>query len=424
MWRIVLALTVAVESIGFVRGQAPIAPQSMSAPQTLPPVVQPGRPLSTLKDQSAPGSLEASRLAPATPTPAGTAPVSPKLDVTTFDPRQLDLRLVEGRWQLFAGQVKLKDFGTSEAAGRDAVQLIHDLHLNQYGAIGKPVPVMEYWLSDGQAPQGSVTRHSTLAFDPATVHIEQVQGQWYLRDARQMLFNFGAHPEDAQAALAVVRHHEFNQVGFVGFPIPSMIFFLANPDRRTAIPPTTASTGPETPLQQAARLQTRQLATPTSPLNEPGVFGERQPFDWRMAELCRDHNDWKLMVGTYCLANFGSHEWDAREALRVLQHYRFTEHCRIGSAATGFSYFLANGEAPRGIMFGLRTTSFRPDTLTVRQADGTWSVFDGNRPLLSFGDRGEEAQQALRLIQRHHFDTLCQVGDWQPPAMSFLVRDR
>jgi hypothetical protein len=378
----------------------------------------------SLGDAAQPNAADAQRLAAPIGQDARARPAMP--EPARFDPRQAELRLVDQHWQLQAGKVMLKDFGAAEAAAHEAVELIRDLRLTQHGSIGAPVPVMEYWLSDGHAPQGPLNKYATLHFDRASLHVAQVQGQWYLRDANQMLVNFGSHSQDAQAALEVLRRYEFNQVAFIGFPTPLMMVFLASEVRRSSQPaPASATLGPaaNSPAYQAARLQTCQLAPPSSDLAD-GIAGERFPFDWRQVELRRERYEWKLMVGSYCLANFGCHEWDAREALRVIHHYRFTEHCRVGAQGPPFSYFLVDGTAPRGVLFGLHTVQFRPDTLTVRGSNGAWAIYDSNRTILQFGDRADEARRALQLIQHYQFDHLCQVGNLPTPAMTFLVRER
>ena len=44
--------------------------------------------------------------------------------------------------------------GRHETEAREALRLLRELRLNQRGTVGSPRPVMEYWLTDGRAPQG------------------------------------------------------------------------------------------------------------------------------------------------------------------------------------------------------------------------------------------------------------------------------
>jgi hypothetical protein len=137
----------------------------------------------------------------------------------------------------------------------------------------------------------------------------------------------------------------------------------------------------------------------------------------------RDGQDWKLTFGSYTLANFGADERVARQALAAVRHYRFNQHCLVGRPTPVFSYFLVNGRAPHGLMFGLGAVPFRPEALTVRQVGGSWVIGDAVQTLIDFGDHEEGARQTLQVIQRHRFDHLCRVG---PPgaALTFLVRAR
>jgi hypothetical protein len=150
----------------------------------------------------------------------------------------------------------------------------------------------------------------------------------------------------------------------------------------------------------------------------------RVPFDWREVRLRYAPPHWQLVAGTQVLADLGASEQTAREALRVLQEYRFTEQWLVGSPVPTFSYFLVNGRPPRDVAFGLNSVAFRPETLAVRQLETGWALCADERRLLSFGDRAEDARQVLRAIQHHRCDHLCWVGDLVPGGMTILVRTR
>ena len=351
----------------------------------------------------------------------------------TFDWRGIELLPAETGWQLRAADVVLKEF-QREADAREALRLVKDLQLTQRGVIGTPQPVLEYWLSDGHAPTALPRERRVLFFDPDTLRVEAVQGCCFLRDAHQILFNFGGHAEDAHQALAMIRRYGFNQIGFVGNGAPAMMYFLVDQNRAADKQKPAGPFGKQIPLPEPLKPNvagdpkgmpstvpfTRQLATSSPLLPEQSSAAERVPFNWRQVQVRQDHGDWKLMAGSYVLANCGRSDRTASDALRVLQHYRFTEHCRIGQPTPSFTFFLVNGQPPRGVMFGLNSVPFRPETLAVQQLGGVWVVSDGGRPILEFGDKADDARTALQLIQRLHFDHLCRVG----AGMTFLVRSR
>ena len=133
--------------------------------------------------------------------PRTNGPAAPlREDLTTFDPRQVDLQWKDNRWQLLAGGVLIKDFGRRQADGRETLRLIRELNLTQRGTVGTPTPVMEYWLAGGKAPRGQAKGLRLSDLDLANLRVEQLQEQWCLRDGARVLFNFGAHQEEAEQA--------------------------------------------------------------------------------------------------------------------------------------------------------------------------------------------------------------------------------
>ena len=86
-------------------------------------------------------------------------PAAPGEPLVAFNPDLVEVVWTNGTWQLHEARTDgrpetvLKDFGTHQAEAFEALRLIRGLHLTQHGTVGTPQPIMEYWLSDGQAPQ-------------------------------------------------------------------------------------------------------------------------------------------------------------------------------------------------------------------------------------------------------------------------------
>jgi len=393
----------------------------------------------------------------------------------TFDPQSVRLEWARGQWQLLADGNVLKEFGHRQLEARQALRVIQDLHLNQHGTVGGPAPVMEYWLADGQAPQSYGAGLRTVPMVPAGLRVEQVHGQWCVRDAQRVLFNFGEHAGEAQQALAVLRKYGFTQVGILGPGPASMMVFLTRPganpqaglpgahaqgsggtsSRQLTVPtfprhvrieeaqPKQVSGGDPgapkldglvspalPPLSQPAPKKAEGPAWRGQPHFGPGNAemmgkalpnGERVPFDWRRVEMRQENGNWKLAAGGLVLANFGGDQHEASVALSAVQHYRFTEQWRV---AGDFRYFLSNGQAPRGLMLGAQAQSFQPDALAVKQVEGRYALCAGDKVVVRLGQRAEEAQQLLEVIKRNHFDRLCRLGEGAPQGMTFLVRSR
>jgi hypothetical protein len=340
-------------------------------------------------------------------------------NLVTFDASQVELRRAEERWQIWSGTKMVKELGTSEAEAREAITLIRQLGLSQRGVIGTRVPVMEYWLAKDKAPQGLVPAYRLLPIDRPTLRVAQVGGQWCLHDARNLWFNFSVHAADANKALEVIQRYEFNRIGYVGQAEPVMIYFLGGAPEMKPTP----SLQPTVAFAPLQALQVRQLTPPSLTMYDALTGEEKLAFDWRRVELRREGLRWRLAAGRECLADFGHDELAAREALRTVQFYRFTEQCRVGNEVTPLVYYLVNGQAPRGLRFGTRNTAFHPDRIGVRQIDGQWMLCDGIRPVLAAGASEAEAKQTLQAIQKYKFDNVCLIGNEQA-GLRFLVKER
>jgi hypothetical protein len=399
------------------------------------------------------------------PPAAGAAQVAPMVveSLRNFNPEALSLAWNNRCWQLVCDQAVLKDFGPHEQEARQALRLIHELGVNQYGTIGSPWPVMEYWLVNGKAPRSSVQGNlASLPLQPDALRVEQVQGQWCLRDGQRVLFSFASHVDEAQQALAVVRKYGFRQIAVLGRAAPLMYVFFGQGDSdQSALP--SAHSGHESSRQMSSprfsRLARNPDGTPhvekaprpsglegaatamVPPLSQanagvrqttfwrkeshsaPAECPGRMAFDWRQVQMRQDQGEWKLMAGTTVLENFGGNVQDARMALSALRHYRFTERWRTDRPG-GFDYYLANGQSPRGLMFGLTGDSFAPDKVELQQEAGEYALVDGPRVLLRFGAKAEEAHKALEAIQRGKFDRVCKLGEPGKEPMTLFLHSR
>lgn len=339
---------------------------------------------------------------------------------TKFDAGQVELRRTGERWQLWYAGALLKDLGVNDGEAREALALIRQLRFNQRGVIGKRAPVMEYWLTDGAAPMGLLAGHRLTTLDRANLRVEKLGGAWCLRDGSQVWFNFGPHADDARRALEVINKYEFSRIGYVGQASTVMMFLMGGHDTPHAKAP---GPPPQLVISPNQVWQVRQL-TPPNPFAVDAQTGEeRVAFDWRKVELHREGLRWKLMHNGRLLADFDGDEVAAREALRVIQFYRFTELCRVGQAADYLNYFLINGQAPQGARMGIRGQLFSPDRLTVREMDARWAVCEGDRVIVPNGESEEEAKNALEVIKKYRFDFRCRIGN-EGAGISFMVRER
>jgi hypothetical protein len=348
------------------------------------------------------------------PAPMAQTPVAgPGSGVQKFDNASLHLMADSGHWQLWAGNQMLKDFGSSEREASEAIQVFRDLRINSYASIGG---VFDCWLTDGQAPFSFTGRRQVVPFDLHSLRVEQMNGQWVLRDAHIVLFSFGHSLADAQQALAVCQQYEFNQLGYVGHPVPSLKYLMRDPTPRPTVP-VAQSIQPV-----SAAMQASELANPRLILPGIGDIGDRVPFDGRRLDLRHEGGNWVLYAGHAAVGHFGGSDREARATLETLEQFRVTELCRVGDS--GFGFFLSNGRPPQGAIVGTGVRQLRTDTLNVRQVGGAWAVCEGARPLFEFGDKADDARHVLAAIKEYHFDHVTLVGNGRLGNVYLFVRTR
>jgi hypothetical protein len=353
------------------------------------------------------------QLPPLNPPPAPLPQTAPAPAAQRFDTTSLRLLSESGRWQLWAGNLLIKDFGAGQREATEALQVFRDLRINSHATIGG---VFDYWLADGQAPYAFTGRRQVVPFDPGTLRVEQMNGQWVLREARVVLYSFGRSQADAQQALAVCRQYEFNQLGYVGHPVPALKYLMKDPTPRLTGP------APQSLVPVSAAMQAAEMAHPRLVLPGVGDVGDRVPFDGRRLDLRREGGEWVLYAGRAPVGHFGQADRDARTALETLEQFRVTELCHVGDS--GFGFFLSNGRPPQGSIIGTGAKPIRTDSLTVRQIGGNWTVCEGSRPLFDFGDKADDARHVLAAIKEYHFDHVAPVGNGRLGNTYLFVKTR
>jgi hypothetical protein len=406
-------------AFAFLAGLTSAVPAFTQAPRSAP--VQPAAPSRPIAS-------------PAAPTQNAPVLKAGKEHLRTFDSAKIRLVVVDSHWEMAAGDQVLKDFGPHEKEARQAVQVIQQLHVNQYGVIGSPAPVLEYWLKDGEAPHPPAGLLRSIPLSVSTLRVEQIRGQWYLRDANKVFFNFGSQVEDARQALAIVQKYHFTNVSSIG-PGGTPMFVFTNMDPRNqphapdrthpaeVVPPPQEAKPKPKPAKAPDRWKPPVFDARGNLITEPEPTAIRVPFDWRRAEIRREKGEWKLASGSQVLATFGANEFEARHALTALQHYRFSEQWCAGSEKNAFRYFLANGQSPRGVMLGLAGKPFDPDTLELKKVENHFALFAGPDPLIHLGSNPEEGKQLLSVIRKNQFDRLCNVGE-PGQGITFLIKSR
>jgi hypothetical protein len=352
----------------------------------------------------------------------------------------VSVKRINNSWQLWAGQLLLRDFGDRELDARNSLRVYQDLRPTEWVIIGSGKPIVEYGLMNGRSelaneavgvnnPQGSLPivpvnenhpiatgagARQIIPIDLRTVRIEAIRGVWCLRDNYNIHINFGLNKSDAVQALAAVRKYGFNRVGIVGGPTPAMTYFFAAPDLTTAMP--------NGPLAQAnVQLQIDNLSKVGIPVAGLGYIGEMVRIDTQKLEIRKDGADWIIASGAEVLGRYGPSEWVAREAARSMQEAHFTEYCKVGSA--GLTFFLVDGKAPTRVPFMAQGRQFDLNGLKVRKNAEKWSIAENGRTLFDCAS-AEEGNTLIRLLQYYQFDQLCHIGPNSKLGITFLAKTR
>jgi len=372
-----------------------------------------------------------------------------------FDPGRVEVTWSRDGWSLTTPEGVLKQFGRRNTDAADAHRLIRDLGLTERGTIGGASAVLEYWLAGGAAPTKSLRGHRVLPIELESLRVDTDGGQWCVRDAQRVLFNFGYSKDDAEQAVSIVKKYRFTRILLLGQPAPTMMVFLAEPHEATlanrhTLRPTSIPTTPLLKLDKGKEPSAddkkaggpiQSYVPPAVPAlrEDPAVgmpaFGASVPvvpgvndrlvrvgFDWRQAGVRRDPDGWVLHCGARVLARFGADADTARKALLAMQHYRFTEMIQVGAGQPVCQVFTVAGRPPLGELFGVASLPVVVDKVSVQAVEGKYALVQGGEPLLTLGDRAEDGLQLLDWMRRQKIDNLCRLPAVGGNGMVFFVR--
>lgn len=131
-------------------------------------------------------------------------------------------------------------------------------------------------------------------------------------------------------------------------------------------------------------------------------------------------NKFLLVDGSHSLKAFPNRT-EAYQAMKIIQHYGINQSCFVGRPNPSFTYLLVNGKAPMGNVSGDDCISFNPNTIELKEINGSWKIVDGSHWMFDFGTNYAEAKQAFQIIQKYGFTQSCFVG--RPDAsLQYLVK--
>lgn len=147
-------------------------------------------------------------------------------DCLPFNPENLEIRQEGSRFLLTDGRSRMKTFASRLDADR-TLAVIRHYEMNSHCFIGRPNSSLEYWLTDGLSPQGSMGGEDCLEFNPQNLSIvrrAQPQSLFFLMDGSQLIRIF-PNSQEARKALDIIQMFGFTNMCFVGGRTnPAMIY--------------------------------------------------------------------------------------------------------------------------------------------------------------------------------------------------------
>jgi hypothetical protein len=173
--------------------------------------------------------------------------------------------------------------------------------------------------------------------------------------------------------------------------------------------------------------QSQNLLTPIRPVSASppaqlpaAVIDNRIHFASDSLAVKQNGPRWQIWSGNTLVKDFGENRENAYEARRLIAEMKLTERATIGTPETVMEYWLANGEAPHPPMSTRHIVPFDSGSLKIDKMNENYVVRDARRILYNFGTNAGDANQALAVLQKYHFNELGVIGT-PVPSMTYLV---
>jgi hypothetical protein len=156
----------------------------------------------------------------------------------------------------------------------------------------------------GGAGQPGQVNEDCVSFNPDTVAVQQISGDWKIVDGSHWMFSFGNKKGEADKVFGIIKKYRLNRSCFVGRPDPSFRYMLIGN---------------------------------TSPVG--AMAGEDcVSFNPDTATVQQISGDWKIVDGSHWMFSFGSKKDEAEKTLAIIKKYGFTRSCFVGRPDPSFSY--------------------------------------------------------------------------------------
>jgi hypothetical protein len=334
----------------------------------------------------------------------------------SFDANRLQLKVTSGKHQLVSNDVILKDFGPYASEANTAFAILADWGVNRRFIIPHSQPPIEVWTVDGEVPSRAPSRRQAISFDVNTLRVDKILEQYCLRDAQQVLVQFGTEQEAAKNALAWFKTLKINSIGFVGAPNPLMTYVYFDTFQSKG-----NKQGTNDPLQVVSQIQSQGLLIPRQNTGERKVelVGQKYRVHSRQIQIQRLGNQVELSVGNITVGRFGRDEFAARDSQRFLEDSRIDEIVTIGEQVIFFS----RAQPLRYVPLQAPVTKLNLQQLRIEgNAEGEQWLMDGKKTLFKVGMDQTDAERFLLALQYYRIDSMGHFGNPLSGGMRVFYR--
>lgn len=145
-------------------------------------------------------------------------------EMVKIDARKIEVRRDGADWLVSCGNEVLARFGQDQNAARDAQRLIKDGQFTEFCRAGPPG--LTFFLVNGQSPNRVPLFVQGRRFDLKGLKASQVGPRWAVTERGRHLFDVNS-AEEGEAAIALLKHYQFDQLCQVGSSPRASLIFLA-----------------------------------------------------------------------------------------------------------------------------------------------------------------------------------------------------
>jgi hypothetical protein len=150
-------------------------------------------------------------------------------DCVGMDYRNIQVKMINGRWKIVEGSRYHIDFGGKLLSAINAYNIIRHYKFTSHCFVGRPMASMEYFLSSGKAPIGSFPGEDSIGFNPSAIMVKKISSwwgtKWIIVEGEHRIMDFKSSEKEALKAFAIIQKYGFNRICYVGRPNPPMTYF-------------------------------------------------------------------------------------------------------------------------------------------------------------------------------------------------------